>query len=113
MIPPTPALKRLLKKPPLTLAQWYANVRPMLIRIASGLIGAGLFAFVLFTPYYGGLAFALTIAALSLGGVYELYLAVRRQGGSRATRWATSPASCSSSRPGATSSRPGGAAGPA
>ena len=82
MTPPTPALKRLLKKPPpLTLAQWYINVRPMLIRIASGLIGAALFAFVLFTPYYGGLAFALTIAALSLGGVYELYLAVRRQGG--------------------------------
>ena len=112
MITPDARLETLLKKPPLTLAQWYANVRPMLIRIASGLIGAALFAFVLFTPNFGGLAFALTIAAMSLGGVSGDQ-AVRRQGGSRARRWAISPASCSSSRPGATSSPPGGAAGPA
>ena len=83
---PTPALKRLLKNPwppkrPLTLAQWYANVRPMLIRIASGLIGAALYCVVLFTPNYGGLPFALTVAVLSLMGVSELYKAVRSQGG--------------------------------
>ena len=90
MITPTPTpafIKRLLKKPlsnkqpPLTLGQWYANVRPMLIRIASGLIGAALYALVLFIPNGNGLPFALGVALFSLIGASELYLAVKRQGG--------------------------------
>ena len=70
-----------MRQPPLTLAQWYANVRPMLIRIASGLVGAALYALVLFIPNYYGLPFALGVAIFSLIGVSELYQAVKRQGG--------------------------------
>jgi phosphatidate cytidylyltransferase len=67
--------------PPLTVGQWYANVRPMLVRILSGVVGAALYALILFIPNGNGLPFALGIALFSVIGSYELYEAVKRQGG--------------------------------
>ncbi len=90
MITPTPTpafIKRLLQqplpnsRPPVTLGQWCANVRPMVVRILSGVIGAALYALILFIPSGHGLPFALGIALFSVIGANELYLAVKRQGG--------------------------------
>jgi phosphatidate cytidylyltransferase len=89
MITPTPTpafIKRLLQqplpntRPPQTLGEWFAD-HPMIVRILSGVIGAALYAYILFIPNGHGLPFALGIALFSVLGAYELYLAVKRQGG--------------------------------
>lgn len=53
----------------------------MLIRIASGIIGAAIYCIILFNHYGNGLPFALGVALFSVIGANELYLAVKGQGG--------------------------------
>ena len=70
---PQPPFKKPDWKPP--------RPRPIHVRIGSGLLGAGLFIFIVYVPGGAGLPFAFAAALVSVLGANELYRAVRAQGG--------------------------------